>query len=176
MRLLLWASKRISSLLKDADRKGDRSPAIPEIVRLGENFSIVTEYTSFLVLENDAEYQRWKISRKNLESTTRDRTAQAKLREQLETIRNKAMADIGPQEHASTTAARPVQMASAKQAMNQPVTAPAAQAPNQPQPQSQSRGQSFDFHLPGGGGGSSPVGPLGVLASLFLMHRKNKNR
>jgi len=169
----LWASKRINSLLKDADRKGDRSPIIPEIVRLGEDFSIVTEYTSFLVLENDVEYQRWKISRKNVESNNRDRTAQAQVREQLETIRNKALSDIGPQDGA-TAASRHVQMASAKQAMNQPVATPAAQAPSQ-QPQAQQpRGQSFDFHLPGGG--SSPVGPLGVLASLFLMHRKKKNR
>jgi Ca-activated chloride channel family protein len=169
----LWASKRINSLLKDADRKGDRSPVIPEIVRLGEDFSIVTEYTSFLVLENDVEYQRWKISRKNMDSTGRDRTAQAKVREQLEAIRNKALSDIGPQDDAAA-ASRHAQMASAKQAMNQPAATPAAQAPSQ-QPQAQQpRGQSFDFHLPGGG--SSPVGPLGVLASLFLMHRKKKNR
>ena len=168
----LWASKRISSLLKDSDRKGDRSPVIPEVVRLGEDFSIVTEYTSFLVLENDAEYQRWKITRRNLESTTRDRTAQAKVREQLDAIRNKALADIGPQ--GASAASQPVKLASAKPAMNQPVMTPGVQAPSQ-QPQAQQpRGQSFDFHLPGGG--SSPVGPLGVLFSIFLMRRKNKNR
>jgi hypothetical protein len=169
----LWASKRISSLLKDADRKGDRSPVIPDIVRLGEDFSIVTEYTSFLVLENDAEYQRWKITRRNLESTTRDRTAQARVREQLDAIRNKAMADIGPQ--AAAAASKPVQLASANRAVNPPTTAPAAQTPTQPQPQAQpSHGQSFDFRLPGGGSG--PVGPLGVLGSLWLMRRKKKNR
>jgi hypothetical protein len=167
----LWASKRISSLLKDADRKGDRSPVIPDIVRLGEDFSIVTEYTSFLVLENDAEYQRWKITRRNLESSNRDRTAQARVREQLDTIRNKAMADIGPQEN---SAPKPVRLASANRAMNPPAPAPAAQAPTQPQPQAQpSHGQSFDFRLPGGSG---PVGPLGVLGSLWLMRRKKKNR
>jgi Ca-activated chloride channel family protein len=172
----LWASKRISSLLKDADRKGDRSPVIPEIVRLGEDFSIVTEYTSFLVLENDMEYQRWKITRRNLESTSRDRTAQAKVREQLDAIRNKAMAEIGPQDGAASTASNPVRLASAKPTMIQPATAPAAQAPTQPQPQAQpGHGQSWDMHFPGGGG-SSPVGPLGVLFSIFLMRRKNKNR
>lgn len=167
----LWASKRISSLLKDADRKGDRSPVIPEIVRLGEDFSIVTEYTSFLVLENDMEYQRWKITRRNLESTGRDRTAQAKVREQLDAIRNKAMAEIGPHDGAASTASKPVRLASANKVMNQPAT---AQAPTQPQPQP-GRGQSWDMHFPGGGG-SSPVGPLGVLFSILLMRRKNKNR
>jgi Ca-activated chloride channel family protein len=164
----LWASKRISSLLKDADRKGDRSPVIPQIVRLGEDFSVVTEYTSFLVLENDAEYQRWKIARKNLESSNRERTAQAKTREELDSIRNKAMADIGPQDKA---ASQPIRLASANRVMNQPATP----APSQPQSQAQpGRGQSSDFRWPGGG--SSPVGPLGVLASLWLMHRKKKNR
>jgi Ca-activated chloride channel family protein len=170
----LWATKRISSLLKDADRKGDRSQVIPEIVRLGEDFSIVTEYTSFLVLENDMEYQRWKISRRNLESIGRDRTAQARLREELESIRNKAMADLGPQDGAARTASKPVRLASANRVMSQPTPIPAAQAPAPPQPQAQpAHGQSFDFHLPGGSG---PVGPLGVLGSLWLMRRKKKSR
>ncbi|MGV3531272.1 MAG: VIT and vWA domain-containing protein, partial [Chthoniobacteraceae bacterium] len=62
----MWALKRIDGLLKESDRNGNREPVIPEIVRLGEGFSIVTEYTSFLVLENDREFQRWKIDRTNL--------------------------------------------------------------------------------------------------------------
>ena len=33
----------LNSLLKEADRQGDRSPVTPEIIRLGENFSIATE-------------------------------------------------------------------------------------------------------------------------------------
>ena len=61
---------------KAADRSGSRSAVIDEIIRLGETYSIVTEYTSFIVLENDAEYARWKIDRKNLLRTTRDRKQQ----------------------------------------------------------------------------------------------------
>jgi Ca-activated chloride channel homolog len=163
----LWASHRISSLLKDADRKGDRSTVAPEIVRLGEDFSIVTEYTSFLVLENDAEYQRWKITRRNLDSTGRDRQAQAKRRDQLDSIRNKALADLGPKAVAPAAEKSPVQLASAAQAVNRPAPAPAAQ----PRPQSERR-QSWDIPIPGTG--SSPVGPLGVLAALWLARRKRK--
>jgi Ca-activated chloride channel family protein len=165
----LWASRRISSLLKEADRRGDRAPVVPEVIRLGEDFSIVTEYTSFLVLENDAEYQRWKISRKNLDSTGRDRQMQAKRREQLEAIRNKAMGDIGPQSASTSANNLPVRMAAARQVVN-----PAAQAPaQQPRAQSQSapaptRNQSSDFHLPG----SSPIGPLGALLSIWFLRRK----
>jgi Ca-activated chloride channel family protein len=163
----LWAWHRINSLLKDADRKGDRSGVIPEVVRLGEDFSIVTEYTSFLVLENDAEYQRWKIARRNLESTGRDRQVQAKRREQLDSIRNKALADLGPQAATPAAGQSPVRMASATPALNQP--APATVGPAQARPQSEHR-QSFDIQLPG----SSPVGPLGVLAALWLARRKSK--
>ena len=165
----LWAWHRINPLLKDADRKGDRSAVVPEIVRLGEDFSIVTEYTSFLVLENDAEYQRWKIARKNLESIGRDRQVHAKRREQLDSIRNKALADLGPQAVAPAAGKAPVQMASAAQALNRPAPAPAAQTQSPPQSE---RRQSWDIPLPGTG--SSPVGPLGVLAALWLARRKSK--
>ena len=110
----MWAWHRIDTLLKNADRNGNRAPVIPEVVRLGEDFSIATEYTSFLVLENDAEYQRWKISRKNVATTGRDRDAQARRREQLDSIRNKALADIGPQAAAPTGRQSPVQMAAAQ--------------------------------------------------------------
>jgi Ca-activated chloride channel family protein len=162
----LWAWHRINSLLKDADRQGDRTPVVGEVVRLGEEFSIVTEYTSFLVLENDAEYQRWKITRRNLESTGRDREAQAKLREQLDAIRDKALAGLGPQAAAPQTgAAKPAQLSSTPPPLNRSVTTPS------PQPQAQStHRQSWDFPT----SGTSPVGPLGVLAAAWLMRRKRK--
>ena len=61
----MWAWHRVDRLLKEADAGGSRTSVIDEIVRLGEGYSIATEYTSFIVLENDAEFQRWKIDRKN---------------------------------------------------------------------------------------------------------------
>jgi Ca-activated chloride channel family protein len=166
----MWAWHRIDGLLKNADRKGDRAASIPEIVRLGEDFSIVTEYTSFLVLENDAEYQRWKIARRNLESTGRDRQAQARLREQLDGIRNKALANLGPQAAEPELQTKAVRLASASPTINQPTPAssPQTQSPR-PSPQADRR-QSWDF----GPRGSGPVGPLGVLLSLWLLRRKQK--
>jgi Ca-activated chloride channel family protein len=163
----LWASHRINSLLKDADRRGDRGPAIPQIVRLGEDFSIVTEYTSFLVLENDAEYQRWKITRRNLESTGRDRQTQAKLREQLETIRNKALSNIGPQSADASSPSTSVQLASIRQPVNPSTQTPAPRVQSQAE---STRPQSVDFRL----SGSSPVGPFGALFSIWLLRRKRK--
>jgi len=75
----MWAWQKIDRLLKEANHTGSRADATNEIVRLGEAYSIVTEYTSFIVLENDAEYQRWKIGRRNLLKLARDRKQQQTL-------------------------------------------------------------------------------------------------
>jgi Ca-activated chloride channel family protein len=168
----MWAWKRVDQLLKLADRTESRDQVIPEIVKLGETYSIVTEYTSFLVLENDAEYQRWKIDRRNVLRTQRDRQAQQDVRAQLEAIRNRALADIGPEAAKTSPASSsqpvpqvgvpaqvPQQVASAPHPVNVPV-------------RSNSR-QSVDWGLGGGGGGSGPVGPLFVIIAGWIARRKN---
>src|SRR5438045_9667877 len=93
----MWAWHRVDRLLKDADADGARSPStISEIVRLGEGYSIATEYTSFIVLENDAEYQRWQIQRKNALRVQRDEVAQKKMATELAAMRDKANEALGP--------------------------------------------------------------------------------
>lgn len=77
----MWAWHRIDELLKADDRAGRRTQqTIDEVVRLGEAFSIASEYTSFIVLENDAEYRRWNIERRNALRISRDREAKAETR------------------------------------------------------------------------------------------------
>jgi Ca-activated chloride channel family protein len=164
----MWAWKRIDGLLKDADRTGSRERIVPEIVRLGEGFSIVTEYTSFLVLENDAEYQRWKIARTNAARVTRDRAAQNARVQEEERIRAKAVADLGPQPAAQARAPA--------LAANVPQPVPNA-LPNSGQPASPATApnQSRDVKMPSfGGGGGGPVGPLFVLFSALLGWRKRR--
>ena len=97
-RMRAW--HKMQRLLDAADRNGSRDDVIDEIVRIGEGYSIVSEYTSFLVLENDQEYKRWKIERKNVLRIGRDRASQKKLREQLKKMRNSSTANIGPVEQA----------------------------------------------------------------------------
>ncbi|MDP6507345.1 MAG: hypothetical protein QF886_27200, partial [Planctomycetota bacterium] len=92
----MWAWHRIDQLKKTADRSGSRNAVIPEIIQLGQDYSIVTEYTSFLVLENDAEFRRWKIDRRNMRRIDRDREAQERVRKGLDEIRKRAVADLGP--------------------------------------------------------------------------------
>jgi Ca-activated chloride channel family protein len=164
----MWAQKRIGRLLKQADRQNDRQSVVDEVVRLGENFSIVTEYTSFLVLENDAEYKRWKIERRNLGRLERDRSAQRQRQEALEALRSKAMQGVGPQSLSAKASPRPA-------AAPQPAASPAAQ-PSQPSQQPTAsptprrrQSRDFDFNF-----GSGPVGPLFV--GLAMMMRRRKKR
>ena len=128
-----------------------------EIVRLGEGFSIVTEYTSFLVLENDAEYQRWQIQRRNALRIERDRRAQARVRDELDRIRDKTLAGLGPVEVEKRASVNPVPAPPPD--VSRPAPAPT------PEPQ-RNRGD-VDF---GGGGALDPfsVGLAVLLAAASL--------
>ena len=168
----MWAWKRIDQLLKTADRNGSRQPVVDEVINLGETYSIVTEYTSFLVLENDAEYKRWKIERRNDRRMVRDRKALTARHAELEEIRNKAVADIGPQPllaKRSQPGAQPVNIKppSGTPAPAPPMQTPQPQAQQNPRKPSQSRDFSLDF-------GTGPVGPLFVAFAWWLTRRRRK--
>ena len=157
----MWAWKRVDRLLKVADRSGSRQDVLDEIVALGETYSIVTEYTSFLVLENDAEYRRWKIDRRNAVRLTRDRSARKARGDALVALRRKAVNDIGPQ---------PVTTIAKRQTaprLNRP-SIPAPNRPTQTTPRVRRPGQSVDF-------GTGPVGPL-FLVLVAWLSRKRKQR
>lgn len=176
----MWASHRIDALLKDADRAGSRERVVPEIVRLGEEFSIVSEYTSFLVLENDTELQRWKIERRNATRLARDRQSQATREATLTSLRQKAINALAPQ--TASTQPHPAAPATADPA---PMTTPPAPAPptrtnpslaqnaQSVPPPSQSQSRNFSV----GGGGSGPVGPLFVVLAggMAAMKRRRRN-
>jgi Ca-activated chloride channel homolog len=177
----MWAWQKVDRLLKDADRAGSRSSVVDEIVRLGETYSIVTEYTSFLVLENDSEYQRWNIERKNLLRTGRDRKQQQLVRNRLEALREKALADLGPkQEDPEPTTVKPPSLPNpVDQVATRNAPAPASPRSSSrdldftPRP----RGPSF-----GGGGAFDPItgaialglAGLGAAASRRRRSRRGK--
>ena len=152
----MWAWRKIDGLLKSADRVGTRDKVRDEIIELGESFSIVTEYTSFLVLENDAEYRRWKIARNNVERTGRDRRAQQQLRAGLDAIRDRAVAGLGPQSDRNEQDTQ--LMAKANRATNRGNPTPDQTTASPARPQS----KNMNF-------GTGPVGPL--LISLMLALR-----
>jgi Ca-activated chloride channel family protein len=157
----MWAWKRIDRLLKEADATGSRTSVLDDVIRLGEGYSIVTEYTSFIVLENDAEYQRWSIDRKNALRIARDRQSQEQLADQLRQLREKATADLGPLNP---------ELPNAPQSVVKQVSA----APMNPvAPTTDGRSQDLNWPAaPGNAGGGSSGGgafdPLTALAAVTL--------
>jgi Ca-activated chloride channel family protein len=166
----MWAWHRVQRLLKEADAMGSRTPVVDEIIRLGEGYSIATEYTSFLVLENDAEFSRWRIERRNVQRLNRDRRSQDALATELEAIRAKAKPDLGPAAlEAPKPALDPSAVASATprpDAQAAPLApAPAANGPANTPPRRQSRDLDTGRH---GGGGSGAIDPLSAALVLAL--------
>jgi Ca-activated chloride channel family protein len=159
----MWAWHRVQRLLKDADRDDSRASVVDEIVRLGEGYSIVTEYTSFLVLENDAEYRRWKIERRNALRIERDRKQQERVRERLADLRKQA-SDLGP----VTGSEEPDRAAPARKNATSPQTVSSSPS---------SRGWDLDF----GGGAFDPftvgiVAALSGLSAAALRRRRRDDR
>jgi Ca-activated chloride channel family protein len=159
----MWAWHRIQRLQRDGDRQGTRSNVTGEIVRLGEAFSIVTEYTSFLVLENDAEYQRWKIERRNALRTARDREQHQRLRAELERLRQRSAAAVGPvgQEQKVADATAPSARTTTPAPTPSPPTNVRAQRRSADVPRTNRR-------APFGGGGGGAIDPLSAGLALLM--------
>lgn len=171
----MWALQRVDELQKVSGQ-----PDVNEIVRLGEGYSIVTEYTSFLVLENDQEYQRWKIDRKNALRLARDRRAQEALRKELDSTRLAVSSNLGPAGADKLAMATPP----AAPASN-PAPAPGMQnaLPPRSVPQSspaprQEASRNVNF-FGGGGGGGGAIDPLsgglalGLAAMAWVRRRRS---
>ncbi len=153
----MWAWHKVDRLLKEGDASGSRSSVLDEVVRLGEAYSIATEYTSFIVLENDAEYQRWEIQRRNALRLDRDRASQQTLRDELTKMRNQSTDALGP----DAVAKQIIPLAPANPQSPSPDAAPSNTTPSTP-------GQSRDVDLNtnnetrpqttiGGGGAFDPL-------------------
>jgi Ca-activated chloride channel family protein len=155
----MWAWRRVDRLLKEADAGEARnSSTIGEIVRLGEGYSIATEYTSFIVLENDAEYQRWQIQRKNALRVQRDEVAQKKLATELAAMRDKANESLGP-----VTVEDPARTLSTS---GLPGSQQFASSQTPPTNGRSGSSRSRDLSLPSAGGGA--IDPLGAILALGI--------
>jgi Ca-activated chloride channel family protein len=165
----MWAWQKTQELLRNPKPHG--RDIQEEVVRLGEGYSIATEYTSFIVLENDAEYKRWKIDRSNALLVARDRDARARLGKRLEGMRNEALAALGPQGTTGNNGSKPASGAKATPNRSNNQGAPAT---NQTRPTNSSPSRR-PF---GGGGGGGPVGPisLAVIAALAIGARRRRKK
>jgi Ca-activated chloride channel family protein len=165
----MWAWKRVDRLLGDARQQGNTSPVVSEVVKLCEDYSIASEYASFIVLENDAEYQRWKIERRNANRMARDRQAHSRLLVKLEQARNDSLTKLGPQQKGASevvsTDALPVVLPTTERNFT-----PQAATPPTPGAPAASPGRGFDLNLPtlGGGGGGGAIDPISAAIGLGL--------
>ena len=164
----MWAWHRIQGLLRTADRQGSRASVRDEIVRLGEGFSIVTEFTSFLVLENDAEYERWKIERRNALRFERDSRKIDRLRAELERLRAKNEQTLASLGDMNQDEAKAAERKAAAEAQPQATRTPAASPAGSEGPRRRSRAQSRDLFPGGGGGGGALDWPSALLALLLV--------
>ncbi|HET6879337.1 MAG TPA: VIT domain-containing protein [Pirellulales bacterium] len=71
----MWAWRKIDGLLSQVRERGESADLKGRIVEAGTKYSIVTPYTAFLVLENEAAYQRFSIERRNLARVENERSA-----------------------------------------------------------------------------------------------------
>lgn len=94
----MWAFNRVQELNNEMRLGGNQDSIVNKIVNLCEGYSIVSEYASFIVLENDAEYKRWAIERRNATRVKRDDIAREALKKELEGLRNESIAGLGPQD------------------------------------------------------------------------------
>ena len=58
----IWAARKIGYLMSEIRLKGENKELVDEIVALSKEHGIMTPYTSFLVLEEEADHERWGIT------------------------------------------------------------------------------------------------------------------
>ena len=68
----LWAQRKIAYLLDEIRLHGENEELKGEVIRLSKEYGIATPYTSYLVLEDEAAYQRHGIVRGNLLGAARE--------------------------------------------------------------------------------------------------------
>jgi Ca-activated chloride channel family protein len=165
----MWAWHSVQGLMDQERAEGETGKHVPKIVELCEGFSIPSEYASFLVLENDAEYKRWKIERRNASRLDRDRAAQARVRKKLESIRSRAERGLGPRQVAKGPKAKPtVQRPARRQAQPRTRTQPQRRTqPRSPSPEP-TREPSRRRRSSGGRGGGA-IDPVTGMLGLGLI-------
>ncbi|MGA1791250.1 MAG: VIT domain-containing protein [bacterium] len=72
----LWALSSIEDIMAEIREKGEKERLRQKVVELGTHFSLVTDYTSMLVIRED-EMESLGIQRKNVHRITTERQAQA---------------------------------------------------------------------------------------------------
>ena len=162
----MWAHQRVRDCWPRTRRQGIERD---EIVRLCEGYSIVSPYASMLVLENDAEYKRWKIEQRNATRIQRDRRSRKGVQRKLAELRRRGSESFEierGEKLTSRSTTTPSPTASNANPTLGPSTASSRSAPQQTSaPPSSNRGADLDVGFSGGGGGGA-IDPLTALVAL----------
>jgi Ca-activated chloride channel family protein len=76
----LWALSRIDEVMQDIRERGESEDLQTQVARLGVDYSLVTDYTSMVVVR-DEQAEALGLGRRNADRVSRERAAQA-VREQ----------------------------------------------------------------------------------------------
>jgi Ca-activated chloride channel family protein len=164
----MWAFKKLDSLVNEIPDGSQDHKNIREIVRLGEGYSIVSEYTSFLVLENNQEFKKWNIERKNVLRISRDKKSMEATREKMDQIRKEMTSNLGPARERSKEEEKIIIKSNEQITYQNTSPIPQPKSPDTNTTKSNSR----DFSSGGGGGG--PVNPLILLGAIGIYLRRKK--
>ncbi len=144
----LWALSRIDEVLEQIREHGETSKSKAKVIDLGTEYSLVTDYTSMVVLD-EADMENAGIQKRNANRVSRERQAQA-ARQSLP-VKNHRVDNAGQDQSQQITVTSAEESASSQS--------------------NNSQGMFEGKRSPGFGGGTGPVGPL-FMALLFWARRK----
>jgi Ca-activated chloride channel family protein len=157
----LWALSRIDAVMEQIREHGETARLKQQVVDLGTEYSLVTDYTSMVVL-NETDMENAGIQRRNADRVQRERQAQTS--RQRQPVKN-YRADNTPQNQSQTTT-----VTTSEEPSN-------AKSEARPQPSSSSSNQGMfkGRRSPGFGGGTGPVGPL-FMTLLFWARKRTMKK
>jgi Ca-activated chloride channel family protein len=90
----LWAMRRVGWLLDEIRLRGESRELRDEVVDLARRFAIVTPYTSYLIVEDEAR-RGVPLTQRSLQTLDKDRVAQSQLRESYDALSKTKAGEVG---------------------------------------------------------------------------------
>jgi Ca-activated chloride channel family protein len=88
----LWATRRVGWLLDEMRMHGESSELKDEVIRLSRDFGIVTPYTAYLVLEDEAR-RSVPVNLRSYQEMEKDRDAMDNAKTRLDSVRREAASE-----------------------------------------------------------------------------------
>jgi Ca-activated chloride channel family protein len=115
----LWATRRVGWLLDEMRMHGESSELKDEVIRLSRDFGIVTPYTAYLVLEDEAR-RSVPVNLRSYQEMEKDRDAMDSAKSRLDSVRREAASED------SRAGASAVENSTAMQGLKSATTIPQA--------------------------------------------------